>query len=229
MLERERTKFMMVFISREALLVAQMVKESTCNAWDPRSIPGSGRSPGERNGYPLQYSCLESPLDRGAWRAKVHRVAKSRTWLKWLRHTHISRERETGLGRRAFMCNAYYFFCLPIFLPKSLEQKGKISNPTLTSNSILWLIFTNAFFFKLISRNYVFWRCCQASFFCCWCLVAEFCPTLYDPMDYSLPGSPVHGIFQARILEWVAISFPRTNAFLKSDSCDCQGTREAFA
>ena len=42
-------------------------KESTCNAGDPGSIPGSGKSPGEGNGYPLQYSCLESPMDRGGW------------------------------------------------------------------------------------------------------------------------------------------------------------------
>ena len=43
-------------------------KESTCNAGDASSIPGSGRSPGVGNGYPLQYSCLENPMDRGAWR-----------------------------------------------------------------------------------------------------------------------------------------------------------------
>ena len=42
-------------------------KESVCNAGDLRSIPGSGRSPGEGNGTPLQYSCLENPMDRGAW------------------------------------------------------------------------------------------------------------------------------------------------------------------
>ena len=45
------------------------------------SIPGSGRSPGEGNGNPLQYSCLENPMDRGAWWATVHGVAKSRTQL----------------------------------------------------------------------------------------------------------------------------------------------------
>ena len=56
-------------------------KESACNAGDPDSIPGSGRSPGEGNGYPLQYSCLENPTYRGAWRATVHRVAKSQTQL----------------------------------------------------------------------------------------------------------------------------------------------------
>ena len=47
-------------------------KESTCNTGDPHSIPGSGRSPRKGNGYPLQYSCLENPMDTGAWRATVH-------------------------------------------------------------------------------------------------------------------------------------------------------------
>ena len=53
------------------------VKASTCNAGDLGSIPGSGRSPGDGNGNPLQYSCLENPMDRGAWWATVHRVAGS--------------------------------------------------------------------------------------------------------------------------------------------------------
>ena len=52
-------------------------KESACNAGDPGSIPGSGRSPGEQNGYPLQYSCLENPMDRGGLWATVHEVTKS--------------------------------------------------------------------------------------------------------------------------------------------------------
>ena len=59
-------------------------KESACNAGDTGDvglIPGSGRSPGEGNGYPLQYCCLENPMDRGIWRATIHRVAKSRTQL----------------------------------------------------------------------------------------------------------------------------------------------------
>ena len=55
--------------------------QSTCNAGDPGSIPGSGRCPGERNGNPLQYSCLENSMDGGAWRATVHRVTKSQTRL----------------------------------------------------------------------------------------------------------------------------------------------------
>ena len=59
-------------------------KESACKAGDPAMqsfIPGWGRSPGEGNGNPLQFSCLKNPMDRGAWRAKVDRVAKSRTQL----------------------------------------------------------------------------------------------------------------------------------------------------
>ena len=51
-------------------------KESACNADDSGLIPGSGRSPGEGNGYLLQYSCLENSKDRGAWQAIVHGVAK---------------------------------------------------------------------------------------------------------------------------------------------------------
>jgi len=51
-------------------------KESTCNAGDSCLIPGSGRSPGEGNGNPLQYSYLENSMDRGAWQARIHGVAK---------------------------------------------------------------------------------------------------------------------------------------------------------
>ena len=54
-------------------------KESVCNAGDLGLIPGSRRSPGEGNDYPLQYSCLKNSMDRGAWGATVHGVAKSWT------------------------------------------------------------------------------------------------------------------------------------------------------
>ena len=56
-------------------------KASACNAGDLGSIPGSGRSPGEGNGNPLQYSFLENPMDRGSWQTIVHRVTKSQTRL----------------------------------------------------------------------------------------------------------------------------------------------------
>ena len=55
-------------------------KESVCSVEDPGLIPGSGRSPEEGNGYPLQYPCLENSVDRGAWRATVHGVTKS--WIR---------------------------------------------------------------------------------------------------------------------------------------------------
>ena len=70
------------------------VKASACNAGDPGSIPGLGRSPGEGNGNPLQYPGLENSMDRGALSATVHGVAKSRTQLSdftffsFLSHTH---------------------------------------------------------------------------------------------------------------------------------------------
>ena len=74
-----------------ASLVAQMVEthlpmqEMQENQETTGSIPGSGRSPGEGNGNPLQYSCLENPMDGGAWQATVQRVSKSQTnsWEKY--------------------------------------------------------------------------------------------------------------------------------------------------
>ena len=56
-----------------------MVKNLPAIVGDPGSIPGSGRSPGEENGNPLQYSCLENSMDRGVWWATVHRVTKTDT------------------------------------------------------------------------------------------------------------------------------------------------------
>jgi len=59
------------------IVVDQTLKKSACNAGDLGSIPGLGRSPGEGNGNPLQYSSLENPMDRRAWWATVHGVAES--------------------------------------------------------------------------------------------------------------------------------------------------------
>ena len=78
-----------------------MVKNSSANAGDGGSIPGSGRSPGEGNGTPLQYSCLESPADGGAWWATVPGVAESPTRLSDFAFTfHGALETEVkGQGR----------------------------------------------------------------------------------------------------------------------------------
>ena len=70
-------------------------KESACNAGDPGSILGSRRSPGVGNGNPLQYSYLENPMDRGAWWATVHGVAKSQTRLS---DSHFLMEESEGLS-----------------------------------------------------------------------------------------------------------------------------------
>ena len=64
-------------------------KESACNAGDQGSISGLGRSPGEGNGNPLQYSCLENSMDRGAWQVTVLGVTKSQTQLRTHAHTHM--------------------------------------------------------------------------------------------------------------------------------------------
>ena len=73
--------------------VALVVKNPPANAGDARDaglIPGLGRSPGAGNGNPLQFSCLENPMDRGAWWTTVHKVAKSQTHLKRLSvYSHI--------------------------------------------------------------------------------------------------------------------------------------------
>ena len=77
-----------------ASLVVLVVKNLPAKGGDIRvtaSTPGSGRSPGGGHGSPRQYSCLENPMDRGAWRAAVRRFAKSWTRLKQLgTHMHIS-------------------------------------------------------------------------------------------------------------------------------------------
>ena len=113
---------------------------------------------GERHGNPLQYSYLENPMGRGAWRATV---------LPLLLLSHFSRVRLSATPQMA----AHQ-------APQSLGF----------SRHEHW---SGLPFPSPMRENEV----------------AQSCPTLSDPMDYSLPGSSVHGIFQARVLEWVAIAF----------------------
>ena len=75
------------------VLVVKKKKNLPPNAGDTRdagSVSGSGRSPGGGHGNSPRYSCLENPMDRGAWQVIVHTVAKSQTWLKWLSTAHTS-------------------------------------------------------------------------------------------------------------------------------------------
>ena len=66
---------------------------------------------------------------------------------------------------------------------------------------------------ETVKRHWCSLVCCR-----CFCSVAKFCPTLCDPVNYSVPGSSVHGIFQARILEWVAVSFSRGSSWLRDQA-----------
>ena len=117
-------------ICRNLLLVVLLVKNLPANAGDIRDvglIPGLGRSPGEGHGNPLQYSCLENPMDRGAWWATVHRVAKSWTWLKRL-NMHIVTKlknyclRETNQASISETKKICHNFNLPFFHCVSLNN-----------------------------------------------------------------------------------------------------------
>ena len=83
---------------RHAFPGGSEVKASACNVGDLGSIPGSGRSPGEGSGTPLQYSCLKNPMDGGAWWATVHEVAKSWTRLSHFTSLHFWSS-ESGGGK----------------------------------------------------------------------------------------------------------------------------------
>ena len=85
-------------------------KESVCNSRDPGLTPDLGRSPGEGNGNPLQCSCLENPVDRGAWKATVNGVQRVRH--DWATNTHIYRESFTVLC--TVHTSLHHFHSLPI-------------------------------------------------------------------------------------------------------------------
>ena len=81
--------------SQEGFPGGSKVKASACNAGDLGLIPELGRSPGEGNGSPLQYSCLENPMDGGAWWATVHGVAKSQILLSNLTNLKVKKDYES--------------------------------------------------------------------------------------------------------------------------------------
>ena len=97
-------------------------EESAFSAGVAGSIPGSGRSPGEGNGNPLEYSCLENPMDREAWWATVHGVSKSRTRLKQL-SMHVRNHRQGFLKSviQTFLPSPL----LPIFRTSSCGMKTR--------------------------------------------------------------------------------------------------------
>ena len=99
--------------SNWGFLGGSVVKNLSSNAGDVGSNPGLGRSPGEGNGNSLQYSCLENPMDREAWRAIVHRVAKSWIQLSMCAHTYI----QIGFSATPFLFQGFKNIHLSHFGP----------------------------------------------------------------------------------------------------------------
>ena len=98
-------------------------KASACNA-DLGSTPGSGRSPGERNGNPLQYSCLENPMDRGAWQVTVHGVA-------WVGHNWATKHRDTSTtaARSPLSISPGRYRCSPKGTCKNAHSSSFVISP----------------------------------------------------------------------------------------------------
>ena len=112
-----------------------MVRNPLANAGDVIGaglIPGLGRFPGGGNGNPLQHSSLENPMDRGGWRATVHKVAESWTWLKWLSMQHTNESRMLVMSS-TFQALFYHFlgsrnicYCLEDLVS---SDRWKINSP----------------------------------------------------------------------------------------------------
>ena len=108
-------------------------KDSACNVEDLGLIPGLGRSPGWGHGYPLQYSCLENSMDRGAWWATLHGVAMSQTRLKQLAlHTHIT-----------FIVHFIFLLLLhQLHLRSSDIRSRRLGTPALNGLLYFWPLFS---------------------------------------------------------------------------------------
>ena len=136
--------------------------ESACHVGDSGSIPGLGRSPGEGNGSPLQYSCLENPMDGGAGQATIYGVARVRP---------------------------------------DLATKPPL--PSMYWAILAWIQLSSKYVFLYFLTKFYLTKCIL-------CMLSHFsCIWLCNPVDCILPGSSIHGILQARILEWVAMPSSR--------------------
>ena len=147
--------------------------------------PERGRSPGGRHGNPLQYSSLEIPVDRGAWRATVHGVAKSRhDWA----HTHTCPNKGEMLtvGRVVVESDSiklHMHFGIWGAILMTYTALGVLLSPVIVSEA-------NSDWYVNILKEIS--SCLLVQSLCCAVLVAQSCPTLCDPMDCSPPGSSVH-------------------------------------
>ena len=110
-------------------------KESACSAGDPSWIPGSGRSPGEGNVYPLHYSCLENPMDRGAWWTTVHGVTKNQTRLQQQLDVTCKTLGKPSLGMSGANIPCYSVICLSSQIFRILPFWGPAYMLTLSPKS----------------------------------------------------------------------------------------------
>ena len=142
--------------------MAVVVKNPSAIVGDIRdvdSIPGSGRSPGEGHGNPLQYSCLENSMDRGAWQATLHRVTKSRTWLKWF-SMHSSSVPGFFIGSPLISSYAYFqgsflfmYWIIPSLEPFHIHSPKKW--PPLSLSSFLCKLYIVTSFFMYSLHKYL--------------------------------------------------------------------------
>ena len=114
-------------------------KVSACNAGDPGSIPGLGRSPGEGNGNPFQHSCLENPMDGGTWQATVRGVAKCLTRLSDFTFTFRKRSK----FELQFLLNEYHFHATIKSKNCNSNHLKSVTFIHLNTNSLLDLWFAN--------------------------------------------------------------------------------------
>ena len=177
-----------------------------------------------RNGNPLQYSCLENPMNTGAWKATVHGISKSWTWLSdWAPMCIRGRGPWTRLVLAWWKVEVSLLICewisgsLVSWLQERAESGAGLVDlfcalgpvPLLLPSCLCVLCFPSETAWNSICYGWAV-SCLQKLY---WVLtprkvkVAQLCPTLWNPMDYT-----VHGILQARILEWVAVPFSRASS-----------------
>ena len=171
-------------------------EQSACSAGDPGSIPGSGRSPGEGTGNPLQYSCLGNPMDRGTLPRKSHGQRSLEGYSPWghrVRHDWATTSHTSTLqGTEAMLTSkTCYWNCCHVSkgLVTSLKRplSTSLQNETVDQDSSFE---THSAYHAAAAAKSL-----------------QSCPTLCGPTDGSPPGSPISGILQARTLEWVATAF----------------------
>ena len=183
-------------MKRLGLSLVDRGKESACSAGDLGLIPRSGRSPGEGNGYPLQYSCLENSMHRGAWWVTIHEVTSLMAPvvknLPHCRRCRFSHWVGKILWRRIFG-NPLQYSCLEISIDRGAWQ-ATVHEVTKSQTQLNTRAQSRTKFINTTTRKNLF-------------LVSQLCTTLCSPMDCSPPGFSVHGFLQGRILKWVAIPF----------------------